>query len=77
VIRYQADADLDQRILEAVRRSEPRIDFRSARDGGTIGKRDAEVLEIADLVGRMVSVGNGVAGNNARRPKCWNWGRRR
>ena len=42
--RFQADADFNQKIVAGVRRRESAIDFRSARDGGVIGRPDPEVL---------------------------------
>ena len=42
--RFRADADFNQKIVAGVRRREPAIDFRSARDGGAIGRPDPEVL---------------------------------
>jgi len=42
--RFQADADFNQKIVAGLRRREPAIDFRSARDGGVIGRPDPEVL---------------------------------
>lgn len=47
MIRFQADADLSHDIVLAVRRREPTIDFASALEGGIVGLRDPEVLEIA------------------------------
>lgn len=42
--RFQADADLNQKIVAGLRRREPTIDFRTAREGGLIGRPDPEVL---------------------------------
>ena len=42
--RFQADADFNQKIVAALRRREPTIDFRTAREGGLIGRPDPEVL---------------------------------
>jgi hypothetical protein len=54
LIRFQADADLDQDIVAAVRRREPTVDFASAAEGGVIGLLDPEVLEIASNQGRIL-----------------------
>ena len=55
---YQADADLDRRIVNAVRRTEPNIDFRfasEARSGrGLKGLLDDAVLAIAAEEGRIL-----------------------
>jgi len=52
--RFQADADLNQRIVLGLRRREPAIDFRDARAGGVIGATDATVLRIAAESGRIL-----------------------
>jgi len=44
-IRYQADADLNQKIVTATIRLEPSVDFRSANAASLAGKDDLEVLE--------------------------------
>ena len=43
-IQFQADADLNQIILLAVRRREPSIDFQTAIEAGLSGVNDPEVL---------------------------------
>ena len=43
-IRFQADNDLDQRIVIATRRLEPLIDFQTAPEAGLHGRTDPEVL---------------------------------
>ena len=57
-VRYQADADLDRRIVNAVRRRESDIDFRfasEARSGrGLKGLLDDAVLAIAAEEGRIL-----------------------
>lgn len=57
-VRYQADADLDKRIVRAVRRQEPLIDFQfasEARSGrGLAGLLDDKVLPVAAQEGRML-----------------------
>jgi hypothetical protein len=45
--RFQADADVDQRVVIGLRRREPTIDFRDALAGGVIGLSDPAVLRIA------------------------------
>jgi hypothetical protein len=47
LIRFQADADLRNGIVKAVRLREPSIDFASAADSQLHGVADPEVLEIA------------------------------
>jgi hypothetical protein len=46
-VRYQADADLDGRVLRGLRRVAVEIDFRTASDAGLEGMQDSEVLQIA------------------------------
>jgi hypothetical protein len=57
-VRYQADADLDRRIVSAVRRHEPGIDFQfasAAQSGrGLKGLLDDQVLTIAAQEGRVL-----------------------
>jgi len=43
-VRFQADADLDGRILRGLRRVAPEIDIRAAADAGLAGLKDPEVL---------------------------------
>ena len=52
--RFQADADLNQKIVLGVRRREPAIDFRDAHEGGVTGVPDSEVLRIAAESGRIL-----------------------
>ena len=47
MIRFPADADLDEGIVSGCRRREPTMDFRSARDAKLEGVPDPEVLRIA------------------------------
>lgn len=47
IIRYQADADLNQAIVTGVLRREPAIDFQTAFSAGLEGVKDPEVLAIA------------------------------
>jgi predicted nuclease of predicted toxin-antitoxin system len=53
-IRFQADADLDGRILRGLRRASPEIDIRTAADAALAGLKDAEVLRIAAESGRIL-----------------------
>jgi predicted nuclease of predicted toxin-antitoxin system len=52
--RFQADADLDGRILRGLRRVSSEIDFRTASDAGLEGLQDSEVLRIAAQSGRIL-----------------------
>jgi hypothetical protein len=46
--RYQADNDLDQRIIDAVARLVPEIDFKTAPEAGFhTGTLDPEILHLA------------------------------
>jgi len=53
-IRFQADADLDGRILRGVHRSAPEIDIRTATAAGLEGRDDLDVLRIAAASGRIL-----------------------
>jgi len=53
-VRFQADADLNRRIVVGVRRREPAIDFRSAREADVAGRGDPEVLSLAAQDGRVL-----------------------
>ncbi len=53
-VRFQADADLDGRILRGLRRVSSEIDFRTASDAGLEGLQDSEVLRIAAQSGRIL-----------------------
>jgi len=46
-VRFQADADLDGRILRGLRRAASEIDIRTAADAALAGLKDPEVLRIA------------------------------
>ncbi len=46
-VRFQADANLNQIILLAVRRREPAVDFQTALEAGLAGLNDPEVLAFA------------------------------
>jgi hypothetical protein len=52
--RFQADADLDGRILRGLRRVSSEIDFRTAPEAGLEGLQDSEVLRIAAQSGRIL-----------------------
>ncbi len=54
MIRFQADADIRHRIVQAVRISEPAIDFATATDSKLEGVSDPEVLEMAYIQGRIL-----------------------
>ena len=53
-VRFQADADLDGRILRGLRRTVPEIDIRTAADARLAGLEDREVLRIAADSGRIL-----------------------
>src|ERR1700722_11299674 len=52
--KFIADADLNEKIVSAVLRREPAIDFLSASDGGTRGLSDPDVLALAAATGRIL-----------------------
>ena len=47
IVRYQADADLNQAIVTGVLRREPQVEFQNAFAAGLEGVKDLEVLAIA------------------------------
>jgi hypothetical protein len=53
-VRFQADADLDGRILRGLWRAEPEIDIRTAFDAGLAGLNDPNVLRISADSGRIL-----------------------
>jgi hypothetical protein len=53
-VRFQADADLDGRVLRGLRRAAPEIDIRTAADAALAGLEDREVLLIAADSGRIL-----------------------
>jgi hypothetical protein len=53
-IKFQADADLDGRILRGLRRKALEIDFRSSFQAGLTGVHDEEVLRVAAESGRIL-----------------------
>jgi len=52
--RFQADAGVHHRIVVAVRRREPAIDFASAVHSELAGVPDPDILEIAASQGRIL-----------------------
>jgi predicted nuclease of predicted toxin-antitoxin system len=53
-IHFQADADLNVRIVFGVLRRIPEIDFKTSTQAGLSGLSDAEVLEIAARENRIL-----------------------
>lgn len=53
-IRFQADADLDGRILRGLRRIAPELDVQTAAQAGLAALEDAEVLRLAAEAGRIL-----------------------
>lgn len=53
-VRFQADADLNQNIVRAVRRRDPAIDFQTAHDARLYGMDDDVVLAQAAEAGRLL-----------------------
>lgn len=53
-VRFQADADLDGRVLRGLRRIAPEIDMRTASDAGLDGLNDFDVLRICADSGRIL-----------------------
>jgi hypothetical protein len=53
-IRFQADADLDEDIVNGLRRREPSLDFQTALEGGLESLGDREVLALAASQGRVL-----------------------
>ena len=53
-VRFQADNDLDYRIVRATRQLNQSIDFQSAVEARLHGKKDASVLEIAAAENRIL-----------------------
>jgi hypothetical protein len=52
--RFQADADFNHKIVLALRRREPAMDFRDPHQGGLVGLADPDVLRIASESGRIL-----------------------
>jgi len=53
-VRFQADANLNQIILWAVRRREPAVDFQTPMEAGLTGLNDPAVLAVAAREGRVL-----------------------
>ena len=53
-IRFQADNDLDQRIVVATKRIDPAVDFQTAVTAGLQGLADPGVLLLAARNGRVL-----------------------
>ncbi|MDB9527176.1 DUF5615 family PIN-like protein [Oscillatoria sp. CS-180] len=53
-VRFQADADLNEIIVRACQRAEPKIDFQTAASAGILGVSDPEILEIAAKLERVL-----------------------
>lgn len=52
--RFQADADLDGRIIRGLKRRNPAVDIRSAADAQFVGVEDLEVLRTSAESGRIL-----------------------
>ena len=63
--RFQADADFNHKIVLALRRREPAIDFMDAQHGGVIGAPDSDVLRISADSGRIL-----VSHDRRTKPLC-------
>lgn len=53
-IRFQADADLDGRVLKGIKRAAPEIDIRTAIEAELIGVKDPDVLRVSASAGRIL-----------------------
>ena len=53
-LRFQADADLNQKIVDGLLRRERAVDFQRAREAGIIGLPDPEVLAISARENRLL-----------------------
>jgi len=53
-LRFQADANLDGRVLRGLRRIAPEIDIRTAADACLAGIADPEVLRLSADAGRVL-----------------------
>ena len=53
-IRFQADADLDLRIVRGLKRKEPSIEFHTAEEAGLIGRPDSDVLQVTAELDRIL-----------------------
>lgn len=52
--RFQADADLKEQIVAAMKRREPTVDFKTASEAGLEGLSDVDVLAAAAREGRIL-----------------------
>lgn len=53
-IRFQADADLDGRVIRGLKRRSQDVDIRSSAQAGLTGLEDPEVLRLAAEAGRIL-----------------------
>ena len=53
-VKFQADEDLDGRVLRGLRRAAPEVDIRSAVDAGLVGLKDPDILRISAESGRIL-----------------------
>jgi hypothetical protein len=53
-VRFQADADFNQKVLAAVVHREPVVDFQTAQAAGLHRRPDPKVLELAAKEGRLL-----------------------
>ena len=53
-VRFQADADLDARVIRGVKRQQPRMDFQTAHQAGLMEVSDAVMLLAAADSGRLL-----------------------
>jgi hypothetical protein len=53
-IKFQADEDLNERIVRGIRRREPSLDFQSASSGRLLRQPDPEVLVLAATSNRVL-----------------------
>jgi len=53
-VRFLADADLNNAVVQGVRRREPSVDFKSANEASLEGLLDPEVLELAARENRVL-----------------------
>jgi hypothetical protein len=52
--RFQADEDLDPKIVSGLRRREPALDFQTAQEANALGLPDPTVLALAAQQGRIL-----------------------
>ncbi len=53
-VKFQADADLDVRIIQGLKRRIPEVDFRTSTEARLAGLPDPEVLRIAAEANRIL-----------------------